>query len=407
MLPSQLTADRFNTYPPKAREKAVQNLDLLKQSPLAFLPLLLRELMVYDWKFPAEQNELDRQFQYLRSLSSEQLSQVMAGFSGLKLSSDLEDMPWVAQPGTFSEKLSAHLWATHQIDMFHRCAETFVRDFNATVPEPAPSVPRLGVVLFGGWAAESGISLFRKLRRSGTYFPGVKTGADSSLGAVVTALAARARKFPQPYGHWYIDGNIQSDGNNPDLAHISYDALATLRSALLKKMRRLGESGAGPEAIRSALASTLPSEVGWDRPGTDPVLGRFAISLFTEGSGTQIFSTTFVQWAAREALRRAKPATLLVRFSQRQTESSADAALAGMRQQPVYDSEGSIVDADIGAYYTWLNMQRLPEAERYSFLAWFEGHSEAVAVGPAFKAGATSAESVDVLNLLRRMDSAL
>ena len=28
------------------------------------------------------------------------------------------------------------------------------------------------------------------------------------------------------------------------------------------------------------------------------------------------------------------------------------------------DQVGSLIDADVGAYYTWLNQQRLPEAEK-------------------------------------------
>jgi hypothetical protein len=47
----------------------------------------------------------------------------------------------------------------------------------------------------------------------------------------------------------------------------------------------------------------------------DAVLSRFQVSVLTEGSGTQVFSTTFVQWAAREAFRRAQPLTLLLRFA--------------------------------------------------------------------------------------------
>ena len=47
---------------------------------------------------------------------------------------------------------------------------------------------------------------------------------------------------------------------------------------------------------------------GTGRP-KDEVLERFKVSLLTEGSGTQIFSTSFAQWAAREALRRAQPLT--------------------------------------------------------------------------------------------------
>ena len=44
---------------------------LLRKLPLAFVPLLLRELIVYDWKFPAERKDLDRQFAWLSRLSPE------------------------------------------------------------------------------------------------------------------------------------------------------------------------------------------------------------------------------------------------------------------------------------------------------------------------------------------------
>ena len=42
---------------------ATEQLGLLQRLPLAFVPLLLRELIVYDWKFPTERRDLDGQFQ--------------------------------------------------------------------------------------------------------------------------------------------------------------------------------------------------------------------------------------------------------------------------------------------------------------------------------------------------------
>ena len=45
------------------------------------------------------------------------------------------------------------------------------------------------------------------------------------------------------------------------------------------------------------------------------------------------------------------------------------------------DYVGSLVDGDMGAYYNWLNQQRLPGAEQSSFLAWFEGQGEGLAIG--------------------------
>src|SRR5256885_4645296 len=64
----------------------------------------------------------------------------------------------------------------------------------------------------------------------------------------------------------------------------------------------------GPEALRTHLAQLRPADLGLAKVG-DAVLDRFQVKILTEGSGTQIFSTTFAQWTAREALRRAQPLT--------------------------------------------------------------------------------------------------
>src|SRR5947209_2912294 len=143
MLPSQLTAERFNTYPPQARKIAQAHIALLRQLPLAFVPLLLRELIGYDWKFPAERKELDNQFTYLNPLTPEQVQKEFAAFSQLRLSSELEQIDWVSTPAQFSEKLSAHLWATHQIDAFRTASVAYVHRVNAAAPSPALPVRRL------------------------------------------------------------------------------------------------------------------------------------------------------------------------------------------------------------------------------------------------------------------------
>src|ERR1700760_652950 len=128
MLPNQLTTASFSQYPPGARELATRQLDLLQRLPLAFLPLLLRELIVYDWKFPAERADLDRQFSYLREQPS------LPSFVQLKLTKELEQTDWVNSPAVFSEQLSAHLWATHQIDGFRAAAVEYVQKANGSAP---------------------------------------------------------------------------------------------------------------------------------------------------------------------------------------------------------------------------------------------------------------------------------
>ena len=151
------------------------------------------------------------------------------------------------------------------------------------------------------------------------------------------------------------------------------------------------------------LAQLRPEEIGLASAGADrdtEVLNHFQMSLLTEGSGTQIFSTTFVQWAARECLRRAEPETLLLRYAPRQQLQPMNAMLSGSTESAP-DPEGSLVDADMGAYYTWLNLRRLTGADQMRFLAWFEGHGEALVIGPGLPGGTTSDSAMNMEGVLR------
>ena len=64
------------------------------------------------------------------------------------------------------------------------------------------------------------------------------------------------------------------------------------------------------------------------------------------------------------------------------------------------DPEGSLIDADMGAYYTWLNLRRLPGSDSSRFLVWFEGHSQALAIAPGLPRGANSDSPLDIKGLL-------
>jgi len=85
MPPADLQPAQFAGYPPKARQLAIEHLDLLRRLPLSFVPLLLREVIAYDWKFPAERRELENQFLYLAELDTGRFQQVLKPFAKLQL----------------------------------------------------------------------------------------------------------------------------------------------------------------------------------------------------------------------------------------------------------------------------------------------------------------------------------
>src|SRR5438045_9646095 len=120
------------------------------------------------------------------------------------------------------------------------------------------------------------------------------------------------------------------------------------------------------------MARRNPTDLGITGNG-DEVMNRFEVKVLTEGSGTQIFSTTFAQWTAREVLRRAQALTLLVRFAPRQRQRPMNELLANTKGNADLDPLGSLIDGDMGSYYHWINQQRLPGSDRPSFLTGFGG----------------------------------
>jgi len=397
MLPRDLTVARFAGYPPEAKKLVVVHLAAIQQLPLSFAPSLMREVIDYDFKFPAERAAIDRELGNLSSLPPVQFQEWFQAFSKFSLSAKLEQFDWVNQPAQFVEQLAAYLWTTHQLDEFRKAATVYGdRLRTAAPPEPIP-VRRLGIAVIGQGVTTYDAPLFRNLRKHGTYFARVKP--DNGLDLLLAGVAARVKAHPVPYGHWYVDGGAQADPS-PSLTCVSYQALESVRAALLRKMQaEIAQPGMGPEELRTYLARLTPSDLGMDKAG-DPVLDRFQVRIFTEGSGTQIFSTTFAQWTAREALRRAQPLTLLVRFAPRQQQKPMNELLSNGNGKPELDFTGSLVDSDMGAYYHWINQQRLPGAEKSSFLVWFEGHSQALAIAPSLPRGTESNSVFDLGALL-------
>jgi hypothetical protein len=401
MQPAQLTPEHFVTYPPLARRVAVRGLEVLRQLPLAFVPLLLSEVIAYDSKFPAERQEVDAQFAFMSRLTPQQLTQVMARFERLRLSPALEEVDWVRSPAEFSERLSAHLWTTSQVGDFRTAAVEFLNAVRAAIPPPNPVIPRLSIVVIGQGVTENSHRLFGKLRPRGTYF--TRVNPANGLGMLMQQAAERAREHPIPFGHWYIDGGAPASPPPEAMALLAYQQLDSVRDAVVAKLRGLIRAGAGTEARRSALMQMVPEDVGLKGEGEERILNHFKVSVLSDGSGVQFFSTTFVQWAAREVLRRAQPVTLLARFAPRLTERSMNETLMGVGSSPVFDPQGALVDADMGAYYTWLNQMRLTGADESSFLVWFEDHAEALVISPTSPRGAQSNDRVDLDQLVDQM----
>ena len=263
MLPVDLKADQFAGYPPQARSLVVAHLEGLRQLPLAFLPSLLREVIDYDYKFPAECVSIDRELANLSSLSPAQVKDWFQAFSQFTLPPKLRQFDWINQPSQFVEQLSAHLWTTQQLDAFRKAAIAYGDRLRSTIPAQTMPARRLGIAVIGQGVDTYDAPLFRNLRPHGAYFGGVKP--DNGLSLLLNAVADRAKAHPVAYGHWYIDGGEPAD-HSPLLTCVSYGELEPVRAALLHNIQtELQRPGMGPEELSTHMARLVPSDLGMDK----------------------------------------------------------------------------------------------------------------------------------------------
>ncbi|MGC2637309.1 MAG: hypothetical protein WA294_09010 [Acidobacteriaceae bacterium] len=399
MLAAQVSADSFAGYPPQGRALAVGNLVMIQQLPTAFAALLMSQVIVYDWLFPAEQKAVDDQFSYLRSLAEGDRTQLLTGFALPAPDADLRNRDWVARPNEFVEALTADLWSSHQIDHFRAAANAYSDAWRRAYPEPEPPIARLAIVVLGKDLRADQYPLFRKLRPHGVFAAQVQ--AVDAWTALLQTAATRAAKTPLPYGHWYVDGAAPPLPVDALLSQVTWAELSSTRAAVLRRMQGVIRSGhGGPEELRTLMAETTTKDVGIGGVSGDEPLRRFKLSVLTEGSGTQIFSTTFVQWTAREALRRAQPVTLVLHFQPRQRQLPMNELLAGTGDRGAVDPVGSLIDADMGTYYTWINQRRLTGASEATLIAWSEAHRQAIVLGPNAPRGVTATNPMAMQQIL-------
>ena len=341
MTPASLTPVSFRTYAPLARQFAIEHLALLRRLPLSVCPSFLRQIKDLDTSFPAERATLLWQCQAIEALPSAQFDSLLAPLVSIALTPALQSADWVQSPALFISNLTAHLWSSRQIDAFR----TGTRNLFAVVPEHPNTAHRLVIVVLGQGMQSTPPHSLRQLSQRGVRLTALQTNTATQD---IRGLLNRATQSA-PYSTWYVDGGTPWDGlGSHPIVSVSYPGLAPLRQRVLDRMENTLSSGnSGPEQLRDRLATTSPADVSSHDITSDPVLQRFYTELFTESSGPQVFSTSFVQWTGRELARRAQPETLLLRYAPRQKHRDMNQMLAS--DTPVgVDVEGSFRDAEMG-----------------------------------------------------------
>ena len=375
--------------------------ELLESLPIPLAAVMMQQFARAGSLFPAEKRELDRTLQSLTPPRPENPKRAVEMFARLRLSPALQRLDWRSDAAGFVDEMTAELWSTGQIGTFREAAELLAPSaITAEQGAPAPKRRFVAIALDERLSAIGKTPvLFRALRPYGTFF----AHADDENGAETLTgwLATRANAHPEPYAHWQISGDIWKEPVTAPVVSLSYNGMLAERERLLAFFNtvRNTEASQGPEGLQRALQHLTPEEIGMGEI-VDPVVRTFALDIFTQGSGTQLYATTFVQWTIREALRRAQPESLLAWFAPRCEATSMDWRISNPDRQRAPDGPGSLIDAEMGAYLCYVNLMRLPDAERAGFLVWHQGYGQALLIGAHMPRGVESNSAITLKRLL-------
>ena len=383
MTPAALSPGSFAGYSATGRAFGVKHLALLRRLPLAVCPSFLQQILNLETSFPAERSSLRLQCEGLEQLDPGRFDALVSPLADIKLSDELKGMDWVKTPKEFVTVLTAWLWSSGQVNHF-RAATTALF---AAVPTEQDPVHRLIIVVLGKGAEVDETTAMRKLARNGVTLNALRF--DGAWSEIRAAMVARARADSESYTSWYVDGGSPhpalADALDKTIA-VSYAGLLPIRERVLERIQGMIDQGSGAEQMRTGLTGTTLSEAGAARVSDDPVLQRFYTELLTESSGPQIFSTSFVQWTGRELARRVQPETVLLRYTPRQKSREMD-HMFSETQASEMDAQGAYRDAEMAAYYNWLEMRRISAPGKLTFIAWVEDRPLAVVLGPNAPAG--------------------
>lgn len=192
---------------------------------------------------------------------------------------------------------------------------------------------------------------------------------------------------------WLIDadahlGALLGPGGATPASLLPYSVLKPFKDQFLEQVNAVPKDIEGTDQVLASMRSHdwsawWPASMrGEDR------LKSFVIELFLSGNGALIFPNAFVQWAASEAIRRARPRLLIARFGMRSKPKPFTGIAIFENQQKVSavsdvdDPEGSAIDALILARYVWLSAQRYPEAQQTSCICVSESARSVYIIAP-------------------------
>jgi hypothetical protein len=397
---------------PQSVEQALKK-GLVERLPVTFRPFINQQLNDWEKLFPFEQTNLVRILNYLGGLDELQFNQLLRPLRELEARMHVEQWPFSTRGETI-ENASYLARSAYYAQWRREVQEVFDEIDRGAPPAPGPEATKGRLILiilpaclpvnpqtvWEGWQGvgrKIALDLDRtSATRSFSEILLEGTGNPSAVPGFLNVLS-------QKPGHsasdlWILDAASELSAMLPEMSparaslpsaiFLSYSQLKPLRDAFRDRLNAVRKDLADADAVlatlrQADLSAWCPAEIA-----NQPVVREFLRALFLSGNGSVVFSNSFVEWAASEAFRRARPRVLIARFGTRYRPKPFTSVAVLEDQEKanplpeIDDPEGSAVDAEILSRYIWLAASRHAEYSEALCLCVAESAPVAYAIGP-------------------------
>lgn len=374
---------------------------LIARLPVTMRPSLNQQLSKWESLFPFEQDQLLTYMHGLESFSTVALETLIQPLKSIETKMGVAQWNF-SQTGDTMENASLLARSEYYAD-WRREVQRIFEAANAaarSATPPQPNLARLVLIVLpkslpvdplDEWKPWDPRALEIKISGDSSRLSGLILQGKPDQPGIARILANQGGTDNSDL--WLIDADAEYDNllslsERQSSCSLSYSTLKPFRDRFLAQVNTVPKNIEATDQTLDAMRHDdwepwWPSELAGQKR-----LRSFVIDLFLSGNGALIFSNAFVEWAASEALRRARPRVVVARFGLRSKPKPFTGVAIFENQQristlpDVGDPKGSAIDAVILARYIWLAALRYPQQERTSCLCVSEYRNAAYLIVP-------------------------
>lgn len=366
--------------------------------PLTMRPSVVQQINEFDMLFPFEQKRLLRFLRGVDSLNAADLDRLTAPLCGVEKKMGVAQWSFSETSNTMEN--SAQLARSeHYAEWRQAVARLYdaIEERAQSILPAQPTRHSLVVAILPDSLPVTRNMAWKSWKTEGTEIA-VTDDASLIAGSLLRRESAIGKAVAQPGtpeapNFWIVDAETRTErGVNPrDMASascLSWSLLDSFRAHVLAGLNTIPR-----DTHVASQTLTILEQKDWSRCWPAELAGqdrlrKFVLDLYLSGNGALIFPNAFVQWAAAEVFRRARPPVLIARFGVRNKPKPFTSIAIFENQSTVStapdvpDPENSAVDAAILARYIWLSTLRYREYEQMLFLCVAEHANSVRWIGP-------------------------